>query len=296
MPLLSYSRQEDCIDNSFSQPGSLSLDSLFGTWVNTKPSTGGIAKFEISTEGGSPVLRIFGFGPESMIDWGETYVETVYTKDAATAEPMAFQARYDLGFMEVHVQGNFSLGLMVLACLNIFKDGSGRANYFSREFFYRRQDGNKDETPVLRLDRKMGTLDISRLEEQPGSETQALDDTTAAQFVGDWTTTNPNSRGIAEVVITPQEQGLLVHAFGAGQPELHDWGTVQATVLADSPASSRIRAFHAVYDFGFLESCLQAKTEKGVLVVATFNRFKDQSGRLSYFSREFFARTLKIRR
>jgi hypothetical protein len=37
-----------------------------------------------------------------------------------------------------------------------------------------------------------------------------------------------------------------------------------------------------------METHLQAKTEKGVLVVASFNRFKDQSGRSSYFSREFF--------
>jgi hypothetical protein len=291
MPLLSYSRQEDHIDDSLIQHSSLSLDSLLGTWVSTTPSSGGIAKFEIVREDGLPVLQIFGVGPKSMIDWGKTSVETVYTKDANTPEPMAFQARYDLGFMEVHVQGNFSLGLMVLACLNIFKDDSGRTNYFSREFFYRTQGRNKkDEAPILLLNRKIRTLDISRLEEQPGSEMQGRDDTTIAQFIGDWTTTNPNSRGIARAVITSHEQGLLVHAFGAGRPELHDWGIVQARVLADGPASSRIRAFHAVYDFGFLESYLQAKTEKGVLVVATFNRFKDQSGRSSYFSREFFAR------
>ena len=292
MPLLSYSRQEDHVDHSFSQPSFISLDSLLGTWINTKPDGAGIAKFEISAGDGSPALRIFGFGLGSMIDWGRTPVETVYTKDAATPEPMAFQARYDLGFMEVHVQGNFSLGLMVLACLNIFKDDSGRTNYFSREFFYRKQGGkkNKDEVPVLQLDAKMGGLDISRIEDQSSSEMQTQDDTTIAQFVGNWITTNPNSRGIARVIVTPQEQGLLVHAFGAGQPEFHDWGIVQARVLADGPASTRIRAFHTVYDFGFLESYLQAKTEKGVLVVATFNRFKDQSGRSSYFSREFFAR------
>lgn len=292
MPLFSYSRREDHIDPTFSQPGYASLDSLLGIWINTKPSGVGIARFEILTEGGSPVLRIFGFGPRLIIDWGKTSIETIYTKDIATSEPMAFQARYDLGFMEVHVQGNFSLGLMVLACLNIFKDDSGRANYFSREFFCRRQNGNKkDENPVWQLNGKMGALAISRLEDSPDASTQAGDDTTVAQFVGNWTTTNQNSRGIARVVITPQGQDLLVHAFGAGESEPHDWGTVPAKVLADGSASSRIRAFHATYDFGFLESYLQAKTEKGVLVVATFNRFKDQSGRSSYFSREFFART-----
>jgi hypothetical protein len=291
MPLLSYSRREDLIDHSLSQPESVPLDSLLGTWVNTKPSGVGIAKIDILTEDGSPVVRIFGFGPRSIIDWGKTSVEAVYTRTVAASEPMAFQARYDLGFMEVHVQGNFSLGLMVLACLNVFKDDSGRANYFSREFFCRSQGNNKDERTTLQLNQKMKGPAISRLEDSPNLSMEAGDDTTVAQFVGDWITSNQNSRGMARVVITPQGQGLLVHAFGVGEREPHDWGSVQAEVLTDGPGSSRIRAFHAVYDFGFLESYLQAKTEKGVLVVATFNRFKDQSGRLSYFSREFFART-----
>jgi hypothetical protein len=62
---------------------------------------------------------------------------------------MAFEANYDLGFMDVQVQANFSLGLLVLACFNIFKDQSGRQNYFSREFFRRekvhRQEQNGND-------------------------------------------------------------------------------------------------------------------------------------------------------
>jgi len=64
MPLLSYSRREDLIDHSLSQPESVPLDSLLGTWVNTKPSGVGIAKFDILTEDGSPVVRIFGSVPD----------------------------------------------------------------------------------------------------------------------------------------------------------------------------------------------------------------------------------------
>ncbi len=49
-------------------------------------------------------------------------------------------------------------------------------------------------------------------------------------------------------------------------------------------------AFSAVYDFGFEEVRLQANVKLGVLVVASFNRFRDESGRSNYFGREFFYR------
>ena len=130
--------------------------------------------------------------------------------------------------------------------------------------------------------------EISRLEDQPGIAFQ--EDSSITQFCGDWISTNPSTRGIARVSVQAQGEGLSVHAFGAGDPGLADWGTVRAEVFTDGASSPRIRAFHAFYDFGFLETSLQAKTEKGVLVIASFNRFKDHSGRSSYFSREFFFR------
>jgi hypothetical protein len=129
-------------------------------------------------------------------------------------------------------------------------------------------------------------LEISRLEDQPGIRT--LEDFSISQFYGDWTTTNSATKGIARIKITPREGGLVVHAFGASQSGTCDWGETQADVFVEAGDPSRIRAFRAVYDFGFLETHLQAKTEKGVLVIASFNRFKDQSGRSNYFSREFF--------
>ena len=127
---------------------------------------------------------------------------------------------------------------------------------------------------------------ISRLEDQP--EIRSLEDFTISQFCGDWTTTNGATKGITRIRIARRDGGLVVHAFGASQPDLSDWGETQAEVFIEAGDPSRIRAFRAVYDFGFLETHLQAKTEKGVLVVASFNRFKDQSGRSNYFSREFF--------
>ena len=61
-------------------------------------------------------------------------------------------------------------------------------------------------------------------------------------------------------------------------------------VFADGPDSSAPRAFTARFDLGYKEVSLQAKVKKGVLVVANFNRFSDNSGRAAFFSREFFYR------
>ncbi|HLJ86182.1 MAG TPA: hypothetical protein VKZ53_05125 [Candidatus Angelobacter sp.] len=132
-------------------------------------------------------------------------------------------------------------------------------------------------------------LRISRLEDRYPSGGYE-EDWTVQQFCGDWITTNGGSKGIAKAKIDFLDAKLIVHAFGAPASAPIDWGPVVAGIFTDGPNSSRIRAFHAFYDFGFMESYLQAKTEKAVLVVASFNRFKDQSGRANYFSREFFHR------
>ena len=91
--------------------------------------------------------------------------------------------------------------------------------------------------------------------------------------------------------ITADDDGLIIHAFGACAPPFCDWGEVRGRIFADAVTSKRGLAFSAVYDFGFKETYLQAKVKKGVLVVANLNRFKDGSPRSNYFSREFFYRT-----
>jgi hypothetical protein len=109
-------------------------------------------------------------------------------------------------------------------------------------------------------------------------------------FVGDWTTTNQQTQGIARLIVRDVDGQLRVRAFGATPPSLCDWGEAPAAVFADGPDSSAPRAFTARFDLGFKEVSLQAKVKKGVLVVANFNRFSDESGRAPFFSREFFYR------
>jgi hypothetical protein len=143
MQSLKYSRIEDHPALPIQQQV-MSVESFVGTWTNTNSGNRGIAKFIVSEEQGRLYLRIFGYQPSSFIDWGKVPIETAYARDVNSAEPMAFEANCNLGFMDVQIQANFSLGLLVLACFNTFIDQSGRANYFSREFFCREKTGTQE--------------------------------------------------------------------------------------------------------------------------------------------------------
>jgi hypothetical protein len=139
MTQLNYSRIEDVPPFGDQEPGPVGIAPMLGSWISTNPYGQGIKEFVISRKNDQAYLQIYGTGRPEPIDWGETPISAIYGKDVCSSEPMAFEAQYDLGFMHVHMQGNFSLGLIVLACFNVFTDNSGRSNYFSREFFRRQK-------------------------------------------------------------------------------------------------------------------------------------------------------------
>lgn len=108
-------------------------------------------------------------------------------------------------------------------------------------------------------------------------------------LTGTWHNTNTASRGIPRIDVERDGDAVLVRAFGAGDP-MHDWGFVTAPVFASALDSPEGMAFSCVFDLGYVDVHMQANLKGGVLVVATFNRFKDESARSSYFLREFYYR------
>jgi hypothetical protein len=107
-----------------------------------------------------------------------------------------------------------------------------------------------------------------------------------AALEGSWRNTNDASRGIPRIDIAKGEP-MTIRAWGAGG---HDWGSVIAPIFTDALDSKEGMAFNALFDLGYADVHMQANIKGGVLVVATFNRFKDDSGRSSYFMREFYWR------
>lgn len=109
-------------------------------------------------------------------------------------------------------------------------------------------------------------------------------------LLGTWFNTDKNTGGVVTMALAGTPEDFTVHACGAASPEPQDWGTVPAVAYAANVGSAEGMAFSATYDFGFVETFLAAYTKSGILVLDTFNVFKDGSGRSNYFSREFFHR------
>jgi hypothetical protein len=109
-------------------------------------------------------------------------------------------------------------------------------------------------------------------------------------LLGTWLNTNTTTRGVSLAILSRQSGQIMVRIVAAGDSGSHDWGETEANLFAADASSSEAMAFSAFYDFGFMETQLQAHVRQGVLIIAKFDRFKDSSGRSNYFSKEFFYR------
>ena len=124
------------------QPGPFDIDPspLLGCWVNTNTATPGIAKVIVTGGHGSVSVRVFSASGPTPRDWGDANVEVVYSAGVHSQAAMAFVTTYEFDVVDVRLEANLSLGLLVIATFNTFRDQSGRSNYFGREFFYRSQE------------------------------------------------------------------------------------------------------------------------------------------------------------
>lgn len=122
--------------------------------------------------------------------------------------------------------------------------------------------------------------------ETAGVQTGSID---TSAFPGIWVNSNPDTSGIARLKMTQSNGNLSLQVFAIGPEGLIDWGTEEVSVFTSSPVSRTGAGFTCVFDFGFADTRLQGMIMKGLLVLAQFHRFKDDSQRVSYFLREYFA-------
>jgi hypothetical protein len=110
-------------------------------------------------------------------------------------------------------------------------------------------------------------------------------------LIGHWINSNPDTNSIARINITEANGKLQLQVLAVGPDGLIDWGIAPAEVFAPNPASSTGAGFTCTYDFGFAEARFQAMIMKGLLVLAQFHTFKDDSNRANYFLREYYSMT-----
>ena len=110
-------------------------------------------------------------------------------------------------------------------------------------------------------------------------------------LLGTWINSNPDTNSIARIEATDLHGKLELRISAVGPDGFIDWGVAEAQVFAATPESNIGAGFTCRYDFGFAETRLQGMIMKGLLVLAQFHLFKDESKRASYFLREYYAST-----
>ncbi|HEY0144304.1 MAG TPA: hypothetical protein VGF48_25690 [Thermoanaerobaculia bacterium] len=115
----------------------LDVTALLGTWTNTNPASKAIVRFDIQSDinADGDKLRVdarFESGGAATALQTDAFALDHF--DGTKAE--AFQATVTLDDREIRLQANIKGGVLVVALLTRFPDGS-RNNYWLREFYYR---------------------------------------------------------------------------------------------------------------------------------------------------------------
>jgi hypothetical protein len=259
-------------------------EELQGTWFNTSPDTGEIGKIVISVRDGVVSLQVFAVDADDLKPWGES-VATPYVDRIGSSSVAGLIADYDLGFVRTRLAANLKYGVLVIQSYNEFCDGSGRPAYFTREFFSREV--------VHRTEPLAASVECALAADLPptGMSGGTVD---LGHYVGQWTNTNPETNGITHFSFEADGGRYWIRAAGAGQSS--DWGCAEVIPHANSVTETDGIGFLARYDLGFVEVTLAANENKGLMIVASYHRFRDASARSSYFKREFFYRQEAVRR
>ena len=110
---------------------------MLGDWLNTNPDSNGIPRLRIESDGrNGAVLRAWGAQTPQPVEWGPTSA-ALFALSSGSRTAKAFSARYEMNDIAISLQANIKQGVLVVASFTEFRDGSGRSNYFHREFYYR---------------------------------------------------------------------------------------------------------------------------------------------------------------
>ncbi len=112
-----------------------------------------------------------------------------------------------------------------------------------------------------------------------------------ADFLGNWVNTDTATRGIVRLVFTQSGANYIAQGFGACSPTPCDFGVTTFNLLGYNVSDTNPNWGVAVWDSGFKTEYLVAHREGELLVVESYNVFKDGSGRSNYRSLFLFKKS-----
>jgi hypothetical protein len=253
-------------------PGRIDPASLVGTWINTESSPRAVASVVIEPRSGALGISTLGAGEQSYEDWGWTCAEALFAASVSANQAVAFTATHMVDSTPIVLQANLSKGLLIVSSFQTRGESGQAEARFAREFF------RKAESEVQKL---------PRMPSGHGPARAVPRSISASSFVGTWQNTNSEGCGIPSVSFE-LEDGVRMRAIGGDESGLHDWGTTGVEVYWEVGATSESAKIKARYDLGAIDLLLHGWVKQGVLVLALFRRFVNESGKSNYFDREFF--------
>lgn len=248
----------------------LDLVPVAGDFACAAAVPGGISRVCSEPRDGALRVRAFGHGDPYPVDLGEVGADAVFADAPGSRAGYAFLATLDDGQVCRRLQTYQGFGVFVVHGFHSFRDG--RQDYFTREFY------------VAASAAAMGSA-AKRWPSRPLRVGRAEPGDPSALF-GRWTNLNRAATGVAELVCRPVGSGMAVRVRAVG--EAADWGETLADLYADATDLAAAPALLVTYDRGFMRVHLQARINRGVLVVAQYAEYADGSGRSNFMMRECF--------
>ena len=114
--------------------------------------------------------------------------------------------------------------------------------------------------------------------------------TNMESLCGEWTNVNPKTGQISRIKVILKEDTSCIHCFGKLEEGEQDWGETTCQLFSDNVTSPVIEGFIGKYDLGFIDIKVVGNIKYGVMVIQSYNTFKDGSDRNNYIAREFFCK------
>lgn len=276
----------------------LDAAALAGLWVGADRHTMSVDAIDIAQRDGVCVLRVTGGDIGRPRDWGEAEAST-HAADADGTVAIGATARYDFGFVETTLTFFAKSGILILCTFNRWKDGSARADYFTREFLYRRlRDGGRNGAAGIvsggisrGLDR--GPLPLS------GGEQGTVPVIDTGSITGRFRSCDRATPGFVEVTVAGTARDLDITLRTASDRSSQPGQAGEVLPIRGRAFGERVQGGAAA---GFLAESqsssqrlvLAAYLNKGLLAIDTFATFFDGSGRSPCRSRDHFYRAADL--
>lgn len=114
------------------------LTHLLGTWVNTYRETRSLRRFTLAPNASGYSIETVAATESGAKTLGKTEVRP-FAPHVNSRQADGFTARYDFEFLEMSLAAYCAKGLIVVSQYTRFTDGSGRPDYFNREFFFKEE-------------------------------------------------------------------------------------------------------------------------------------------------------------